>query len=49
MSSEGQRDGQKETTESKRGSGGWGCRYMDEAWPPDGGRIVLNQTEINGV
>lgn len=27
--------------------GGW--RSMDEAWPPDGGRRVLNQTETNGV
>ena len=54
MSSEGQRDGQKETTECESGSGrgveGWGSRRsMDEAWPPDGGRRVLNQTETNGV
>lgn len=31
------------------GGGGASHRYMDEAWPPDGGRRVLNQTEINGV
>lgn len=31
------------------GVGGWGCRAMDEARPPDGGRLVLNQTETNGV
>lgn len=49
MSSEGQRDGQKETTECESGSGEGSRRYMDEAWPPDGGRRVLNQTEINGV
>lgn len=28
---------------------GWGCRAIDEARPPDGGRRVLNQTETNGV
>lgn len=29
--------------------GAGGCRAMDEARPPDGGRRVLNQTETNGV
>lgn len=53
MSSEGQRDGAKKKPQSgNSGSGGavggdW--RSMDEAWPPDGGRRVLNQTETNGV
>lgn len=38
MSSEGQRDGHKETTECESSSGEWSHRYMDEAWPPDGGK-----------
>lgn len=33
--------------ESGSGEGSRGS--MDEAWPPDGGRKVLNQTETNGV
>lgn len=55
MSSEGQRHRQKDTTECESGSdwvggGGGGCLgSIDEAWTPDGGRRVLNQTETNGV
>lgn len=31
------------------GSGEGSRGYMDDAWPPDGGRRVLSQTETNGV
>lgn len=32
-----------------RAGRGGSRRYMDDAWPPDGGRKVLNQTKTNGV
>lgn len=49
MSSEGQIDGHKETTQCESGSEEGSRKYMGDAWPPDGGRRVLNQTETNGV
>lgn len=45
----GKETDKKETTECESGSGQASRRYIDEAQPPDGGRRVLNQTEINGV
>lgn len=47
----GKETGQKRIQSGKSGSGGerGGWRSMAEAWPPDGGRRVLNQTETNGV
>lgn len=41
----------KKKPQSVRVGQAWGGspRSMDEAWTPDGGRRVLNQTETNGV
>lgn len=57
MSSEGQTRGTKRNAQSARvgqalaalAVGGGSHRSAGEAWPPDGGRRVLNQTETNGV
>lgn len=56
MSSEGQTRGTKRNAQSARvgqalaaAVEGGSHRSVGEAWPPDGGRRVLNQTETNGV